>query len=120
MSPRRLLDRLLGALTGPRDGPPPTMPDEFRAIHEVLRQVMDPELNIDVVSLGLIRAVSVTDRHVDIQMTLTRRSCPIAPMFVKQVEDAVAALGYDAKVELVFDPPWSKDDVDPEYRNRLG
>lgn len=120
MSAKRFLDRLVGILTGPRDGPPPTMPDEFRVIHDALRKVNDPELNIDIVSLGLIRAISVTGTHADVQMTLTRKSCPVAPMFVKQVESAVAALGYDAHVELVFDPPWTKADVDPEYRNRLG
>lgn len=86
-------------------------------IIDALKTVKDPELDIDIVSLGLIRTVTVDDETVtgipgaEIVMTLTTPLCPFAGTLIESVEDAVRALGLeDVRVELSFDPPWEASD----------
>lgn len=69
---------------------------------------MDPELQIDVVSLGLIYDVKVSGSAVRIVMTLTFPGCPYGPMMVEQVRDCATKVeGIEsADVEVTFDPPW--------------
>ena len=75
-----------------------------------LATVMDPELHIDIVSLGLIYEVRV-DQHVNIKMTLTTPGCPLAPVIDTMVKDAIAKLPglsrQDIAVELAWEPAWS-------------
>jgi len=87
-------------------------------IIDALKAVKDPELDIDVVSLGLIRSVSIDDvsqqgvSGAEIVMTLTTPLCPFAGTLIEDVEEAVRALGLeDVRVELSFDPPWEVPDA---------
>lgn len=115
-----LLDRLASFLR--RLGPPAStgaMPDELRPVHEALQTVLDPELGIDVVAMGMIRSIALTGDHADVKMTLTRRTCPASQLIVQQVRHAVEQTGRSCEVELVFDPPWSPDDMAPEARVRF-
>lgn len=102
-------------------GPPEAveMPAEIRAIEAALRTVHDPELGLDLVSLGLVRSIAITGSRTVVRMTLTTRGCPVIPLIVTQVKDAVTALGWEADVELVWDPPWSPADMSPEARAHL-
>lgn len=77
-------------------------------IREELRNVVDPEIGLDIISLGLVYEVKVDDGHVNIIMTLTTPMCPVGPMFINSVVSAVSAIPgvKDAKVDLTFNPPW--------------
>jgi FeS assembly SUF system protein len=86
------------------------------------KTVFDPEIPVDIYELGLIYKVDIDDnRHVDVEMTLTAPGCPVAgemPIWVQE-----AALKVDgvksAKVNLVFDPPWSPARMSDEAKLEL-
>jgi metal-sulfur cluster biosynthetic enzyme len=80
-------------------------------VHEALKDVEDPELNIGIIDLGLVYGVDVRgDRNEDVTvtMTLTSPMCPVGPMFKAAVESKVLSLeGVErAAVEITFTPPW--------------
>jgi metal-sulfur cluster biosynthetic enzyme len=73
-----------------------------------LRNVVDPEIGIDMVSLGLIYDVKIEGSTVLVTMTLTSPGCPVAGMFINAVHAALLSIPgvTDAKVDLTFSPPW--------------
>ncbi len=75
-------------------------------IIQALKSVEDPEMHIDVYSLGLIYGISSTDMGVDILMTLTTPFCPYADQIVQAVESAVKTLGVAVTVNITFEPEW--------------
>jgi FeS assembly SUF system protein len=88
-----------------------------------LRTVFDPEIPVNVYDLGLIYAIEVgAAGAVEIRMTLTAPACPVAGMMPGLVESAVRQVdGVTAvKVDLVWDPPWSKERMSDEARLQLG
>jgi FeS assembly SUF system protein len=90
---------------------------------DVLKTIYDPEIPVDVYELGLIYEVKInTDKHIDIEMTLTSPNCPVAESMPKEVEDKVAAIDgvKSAKVNIVFDPPWDKEMMSEEAKLELG
>jgi metal-sulfur cluster biosynthetic enzyme len=92
------------------------------AILTALRTVKDPELNINVVDLGLVYAIQTRDDEVDVEMTLTTPACPAGPEILR---NAVAALEKvdgvsKANVKLVMTPPWSPDRMSDDARDELG
>jgi metal-sulfur cluster biosynthetic enzyme len=93
-----------------------------KEVRKALRGVKDPELNLDVVVLGLIYGVEVDDTHVRVSMSLTSPMCPAATQIVEDARNAVEAMeGVEsAEVELTFEPPWSPDRIDPIIRSALG
>lgn len=99
--------------------PVPPVPTREGAEWAVLATVIDPELGVDLVSLGMIRDVILEGDHAFVRMTLTTPSCPVAPVIVKQVKDAMATRGWVADVKLEFDPPWSPDDMSTSARMAL-
>ena len=77
-----------------------------------LKTIYDPEIPVDIYELGLIYDVMVnTDYEVKILMTLTSPNCPVAESLPREVEE---------KVEITFDPPWSKDLMSEEAKLELG
>ncbi len=81
-------------------------------IIKALRTVHDPEIPVNIYDLGLIYDLSISDEgHVHIRMTLTSPGCPVAGMLVQQVESKVKSVEgvTGAVVELVWDPPWTRD-----------
>jgi metal-sulfur cluster biosynthetic enzyme len=97
------------------------MPSE-KDIRKALRKVKDPELNLDLVVLGLIYGIEVVDSHVVARISLTSPFCPAANQIIDDARAAV--LGVDgvesAEVELTFDPPWTPERIDPLIRASLG
>lgn len=94
-----------------------------REIVEALKTVYDPEIPVDIWELGLIYSLEVSpDGQVLIKMTLTAPACPAAEVLPWQVEAAARSVPgvTDARVELVFDPPWNKDMMSEEAKYRLG
>jgi FeS assembly SUF system protein len=90
---------------------------------EALRQVYDPEIPIDIYELGLIYEVKVEPDHsVKIKMTLTAPACPVAGSLPGEVEQKVEAIPEvkSADVELVWDPPWSRDRMSEAALLQLG
>lgn len=88
-------------------------------VMKVLKDVTDPEISIDIVTLELIRNVNVENDVVNIKMTLTTPMCPYGPMMVEEVKARVRELKgvKEANVELTFDPPWKPS---KELRATLG
>jgi FeS assembly SUF system protein len=87
-----------------------------------LKTVYDPEIPADIYELGLIYKVDIGDDHmVHIDMTLTTPNCPSAAELPAQVESAVAAVPgvREAKVEIVWDPPWDPSRMSDEARTVL-
>jgi metal-sulfur cluster biosynthetic enzyme len=92
------------------------------AILEALRTVKDPELNVNVVDLGLVYTIQSRDDEIDVEMTLTTPACPAGPEILR---NAVAALEKldgvsKANVKLVMNPPWSPDRMTDAARDELG
>lgn len=87
-----------------------------------LGEVLDPELNISIVDLGLIYDVQEQTGEVKIKMTLTTMGCPLFDVIDQEIKKAVAEIkGINkVEVELVFDPPWSKERLSPAARAQLG
>ena len=92
-------------------------------IIEVLKTIFDPEIPVDIYELGLIYEVKISDDGVVlIDMTLTSPNCPVAESMPKDVEDKVATMDgvKSAKVEIVFDPPWTQDMMSEEAKLECG
>ena len=92
-------------------------------IIKVLKTVYDPEIPVDIYELGLIYDVLVNDNsEVKIIMTLTTPNCPVADSLPKEVEDKLKLLSEvsNAKVELTFEPPWTRDLMSEEAKLELG
>lgn len=88
---------------------------------EKLRSVMDPELHVDIVNLGLIYDVEATDNRIKVIMTLTTPGCPLAPEIDRLVRQALKPLGeYEIELELVWEPAWTKERMSEEAKLKLG
>lgn len=90
---------------------------------EKIREVLDPELGVSVVDLGLIYGVDVDEHGVaTVTMTLTTIGCPLFPVMQKDIEDRLLELPEvnDVKIDLTFDPPWSPERMTEETKIRLG
>ncbi|MDI3256476.1 MAG: metal-sulfur cluster assembly factor [Kyrpidia sp.] len=87
-------------------------------VQEVLTEVLDPELQIDIVNLGMVYDIRVEGEEVRITMTLTAMGCPIFDLLKRQIQEKVSALDgvRSVDVELTFDPPWSPDKMSEEAR----
>lgn len=88
---------------------------------DALRAVIDPELGIDVVSLGLVYAVGIEQDDVDVVMTLTTPGCPMHATIAGDARSVIAALPWvrDAKITLAWQPPWTPDRMDAHARALL-
>jgi metal-sulfur cluster biosynthetic enzyme len=102
----------------PYDGPPP---DETAMI-EALKEVIDPELMINIVDLGLVYSITLDEKQVHVDMTLTSPACPAGPQIVQQSKMALERLGgiEKANIRLVMSPPWSPARMTDEARDILG
>jgi len=92
-------------------------------IKTAIRGIYDPEISVNIYDLGLIYSIDINDRsEVDVKMTLTAPACPVAGTLPGQVESVIKSLDgvADAHVELVWDPPWSRDMMSDEARLALG
>ena len=89
----------------------------------VLKNVLDPDIQMNIVDLGLVYDVNVGENNsVHIQMTLTTPACPYGPELVENVKTMLLLLKgvKHVKVDLVFSPPWSQERMSEEARLELG
>src|SRR5919197_1032997 len=92
-------------------------------VYSALRKCMDPEIPVNVVDLGLIYGVKVNhENNVDIKMTMTTRGCPLHDTLVSDIRRYVKKINGvgNIDVEIVWDPPWSIEKMDPLIREKLG
>ncbi|WP_270573208.1 metal-sulfur cluster assembly factor [Bacillus glycinifermentans] len=88
-----------------------------------LEQVVDPELGIDIVNLGLVYDVEMDENgKTDVTMTLTSMGCPLAPIIVDQVKTALVDIPEvkDVDVNIVWNPPWTRDKMSRYAKIALG
>ena len=93
------------------------------SVMEMLRYVFDPELQANIVDLGLVYGVDVKDGgDVLVRMTLTSPACPYGPTLLYQVRQALKALKgvREVDVQLVWEPPWGPDRMSEDIRLELG
>lgn len=104
------------------------MPLAEDTVREALKEVIDPELFVNIVDLGLIYDVTITPNEesgkedVSIDMTMTSPACPAAPQLISNSNDAVKKLDNvgEVNVNVVMQPPWSPDCMTEDARDQLG
>jgi metal-sulfur cluster biosynthetic enzyme len=100
------------------DEPPPSA-DQVKL---ALRKVKDPELNLNIIYLGLVYEIRVDGADVEIDMTLTSPGCPAGPQIMTDVERAVKAIPGVGHVgmNLIWTPFWTPDRIEPRVRAYMG
>ncbi|HMO86221.1 MAG TPA: metal-sulfur cluster assembly factor [Lacipirellulaceae bacterium] len=103
------------------------MPVAEDAVREALKQVIDPELFVNIVDLGLIYDVKIAETEdgqssVDVEMTMTSPACPAGPQLLGQSKAVIGNMENVAAVDvrLVMDPPWTPDRMTDDARDQLG
>lgn len=104
--------------SAPRSAPPR---DAARAVWECLGEVLDPELPVSLVDLGLVYGVDVDGGTVRVRLTFTATACPCMDFIREDVTDRLLAEPWleDVRIDEVWDPPWTTDRITPEGRRRL-
>ena len=93
---------------------------EVEDVLEAMRDVVDPELGVNVVDLGLVYGVHVeTDRSVRIDMTLTSAACPLTDVIEDQARSALEGLVSDFRINWVWLPPWGPEKITEDGREQL-
>ena len=98
------------------------MPVTEKAVRNALKTVKDPELNLDLVVLGLVYDIEVEGSSAKATISLTTPMCPAAGQILDDAKAAIASVDGvdDAQVELTFDPPWTPERISPLIRSALG
>ncbi|PZF85185.1 metal-sulfur cluster assembly factor [Jiangella anatolica] len=93
---------------------------DLEDLKEALRDVVDPELGINVVDLGLIYGVTVDEQNVaTVDMTLTSAACPLTDLIEEQANAATDGLVTELRINWVWMPPWGPDKITDEGREQL-
>jgi metal-sulfur cluster biosynthetic enzyme len=108
----------------PAESAPPAAGGAFTADQArlVLRRVKDPELNLNIVDLGLVYEVTVEGSAVRVDMSLTSPGCPSGPEIMGEAEEQLRTLPgvSDVLVNLVWSPPWTPERIEPRVRAYMG
>ena len=98
----------------------PTLDED--TVRAALRRVKDPELNLNIVDLGLVYAIAVAGPKVSIDMSLTSPGCPAGPQIMTDIERAVKAIPGVGHVglNLIWTPFWTPDRIEPRVRAYMG
>jgi metal-sulfur cluster biosynthetic enzyme len=104
-----------------------TMPADADALQatawQALARVLDPEIGLDIVALGLVYGVDVAENAVRVRITMTSAACPMGDMIVDDAEAMLARAlppGVAVHIALVWDPPWSPERMSAAARESLG
>lgn len=100
----------------------PPVPVTEKAVRDALKTVKDPELNLNLVVLGLVYDIDVDGGTAKVAISLTTPMCPAAGQILEEAKAAVAGVEgvEEAEVELTFDPPWTPERISPLIRSSLG
>ena len=87
-----------------------------------IKKIYDPEIPVNIFDLGLIYDISINDKSVVIEMTLTSPNCPVADSLPEEVKNKIKEIPQvnEVEIEMTFDPPWSKDLMSEEAKLELG
>ena len=97
-----------------------TLPPNVADVEEAMRDVVDPELGINVVDLGLVYDVHIDEgSNAVIDMTLTSAACPLTDVIEDQTAQALEGLVADHRINWVWMPPWGPDKITPDGREQL-
>ena len=98
------------------------VPPDDGALIDALRTVIDPELMINIVDLGLVYSINQTDGKVHVEMTLTSPACPAGPQIISQAKMSLEKLAgvSAAEIKLTMSPPWTPDRMTDDARDQLG
>ncbi|MGV8161784.1 MAG: metal-sulfur cluster assembly factor [Candidatus Nanoarchaeia archaeon] len=91
-------------------------------VREALMDVYDPEIGVDIVSLGLIYKIEIKESlDVIVTMTFTFPGCPYGPSLLEDIEERIKMIPTvrNVAINLVFDPPWTADNMDPDIKAAL-
>lgn len=92
----------------------------YDQVEEALRDVVDPELDVNIVDLGLIYDLSLySDGSLVITMTLTTAACPLTDVLEEQIDDAMKGVVDSVRIEWVWSPPWSPERITDEGRDMM-
>jgi metal-sulfur cluster biosynthetic enzyme len=91
-------------------------------IRQALRKVKDPELDLNIIDLGLVYDVEIDEGLVRITMTLTSPGCPAGPMITNDIYKVVRALEdvKDVDIDIVWEPYWTPERIEPKVRAMMG
>jgi len=89
-------------------------------IIEKLRTVFDPEVPINIYDMGLIYDLQIDGPAVNVTMTFTSIACPAGPLIEQQIKEAIASLGMQAKINIVWEPAWSPEKMSDAAKAQLG
>ncbi len=121
-----------GSEPAPSPPPPAAVPappsgggayvERERLITENLKQIYDPEIPMNIVDLGLIYGFEWSGDDVTLKMTLTAPGCPVAGILAEEIKGAIekVPLVHSAKVDLIWDPPWSPDRMSEFAKRQFG
>ena len=102
---------------------PPSPSLDEQKIRDILRQVIDPEVGMNIVALGLVYRIDVAPDHLLIEMTMTSPACPMGEMILDDVHAALAKILPDSlqrEVTLVWEPPWNPSMMDEAAKQHFG
>jgi metal-sulfur cluster biosynthetic enzyme len=106
--------------TASAEGSTSPLAEDHEDVLEALRDVVDPELGINVVDLGLIYGVNVdADRVATIDMTLTSAACPLTDVIEDQAREALEGVVSDFRINWVWMPPWGPESITDDGREQL-
>jgi metal-sulfur cluster biosynthetic enzyme len=97
-------------------GPPALAEDDYT---EAMRDVVDPELGINVVDLGLVYGIEVDEGVATVDMTLTSAACPLTDVIEDQTRVALSDLVDDVRINWVWMPPWGPEKITDDGREQL-
>ena len=98
------------------------MPTE-EEVQTVLRSVIDPEVGMNIVDLGLVYGVNITDSKLQVDLTMTTPACPMSEMILDNAQYALKAVvpeGTEIDLNLVWEPPWAPDMMGEHARQHFG
>lgn len=103
---------------------PYTGPEPLRqVVTDALRRVIDPELALSIVDVGLVYGVTVSDARVHVLLTMTSAACPVTGVIIEGVEDELDLVippGLRIQVELTWEPPWTSERMSEEAKRFMG
>ena len=113
-------DDVVRGAAGMPEPPPAPAEGDLEDIEEAMRDVVDPELGINVVDLGLVYGIHVDDDNAcTLDMTLTSAACPLTDVIEDQTNSALSGLVQETRINWVWMPPWGPDKITDEGRDQL-
>lgn len=100
---------------------PTTLPD-IDALRDALRSVIDPEVGMNIVDLGLVYRLAIEDGAVVVEMTMTSPACPLGDLIIEEVDEVLRRslpAGTAVDLRLVWEPPWSPERMSEKARRHF-